>query len=138
MKGEASLSIKAIVAIVISTVGIAWGISWTINAYLFSEKQEKQATSQQIIEISKQLSKISTDMQKINKLDSIIATQKQQGRAINGIIKATQCILKTTVTNRNTLINIWEQLPPLLSEKKKEPQRSTPLQNQTASLGSTP
>jgi hypothetical protein len=123
-KEGAALTIKAVVSIVILTSSVLGGASWAINKYIFTQAQTNQVTSKQIESLRQEVTIVSQNQlciyNRLDTLDIISNEIKRQGNAINGLNKVTRCILKATVTSRDTLITLWEQLPPLFAEKKND------------------
>lgn len=121
----AALSFQATVVIVIGTVSVVWGIAWGVNKYMFAQEQSKAATSEQIESLSLQLSVVSSNQatiyKRMNLLDSIREAQRQQATNMHQLNTAVRTMAKSVNLRTDALINIIEQLPPLLTQKKTLP-----------------
>jgi hypothetical protein len=108
-------------ALFVSGVTFAWGASWAVNKYLFTTRKEQEITSSQIELLQKDVSKISNVnliiLKKLNTLDVISREQHTQAEAINSLNTVTRHLLVQTIRSRDTLIRLYEQLPPFILYK---------------------
>jgi hypothetical protein len=137
-KEGAEIFVKTYIKLAVAIIPVIWTITWAINKYMFTREMDKQATSYQIETLSNQVNSIASGMKKLGMLDSIATNQKCLRSDVNKINTCVRLIARNQVKSTDVLINIIEQLPPLITAEKKNDPYQLIQQNLNANLVSLP